>query len=135
MWIAGKLIQDEFVYKLTETTSASSGNFFVTNKAGTFYLSYTGYGEENAFASVKIHDWTNCTEVFIGLVGRSGNHVLSGAGAYFDNFKLTYDLDIVCKEDVHGDLNDDCKVDFTDFVLMANNWLVCNLDPPSACWE
>jgi len=48
-----------------------------------------------------------------------------------------------------GDLNQDCKVNFLDFVLLTNtwplnhnmddlvllasNWLQCNLDPPSAC--
>ncbi len=29
-----------------------------------------------------------------------------------------------------GDLNDDCKVDFSDFALLAANWLIdCNIDP------
>jgi len=34
-----------------------------------------------------------------------------------------------------SDLNDDCKVDFADFALMAENWLVdCRLDPTNpAC--
>lgn len=41
----------------------------------------------------------------------------------------------VCVAPVQGDINDDCKVDFTDFVLLTQNWLDCNLDPPSACWE
>ena len=41
----------------------------------------------------------------------------------------------VCIEEIEGDVNGDCKVDFTDFAKMANNWLECNLDPPEACWE
>ena len=41
----------------------------------------------------------------------------------------------VCLAPVQGDLNGDCKVDFADFALFAQNWLDCNLDPPSACWE
>jgi len=41
----------------------------------------------------------------------------------------------VCLAPVQGDLNNDCKVDFTDFVLLTQNWLECNLAPPSACWE
>jgi hypothetical protein len=40
-----------------------------------------------------------------------------------------------CTSPIKGDLNDDCKVDFVDFALMAGNWLKCNLDPPSACWQ
>ena len=41
----------------------------------------------------------------------------------------------VCLAAVQGDLNGDCKVDFSDFVLFTQNWLQCNFDPPSACWE
>lgn len=41
----------------------------------------------------------------------------------------------VCLAPVKGDLNGDCKVDFADFVLLTQNWLECNLDPPSAYWE
>jgi len=34
-----------------------------------------------------------------------------------------------CSEKIPGDVNNDCRVDFTDFNLMAANWLECNLDP------
>jgi beta propeller repeat protein len=40
-----------------------------------------------------------------------------------------------CLSPLQGDLNNDCKIDFTDFALLTANWLECNLDPPSACWE
>jgi len=40
-----------------------------------------------------------------------------------------------CTSPVQGDINGDCKVNFADFVLMLNNWLECNLDPPEACWQ
>jgi hypothetical protein len=33
------------------------------------------------------------------------------------------------------DFNKDCKVDFADFSIFIRNWLDCNLDPESACWE
>lgn len=33
-----------------------------------------------------------------------------------------------------GDLNGDCKVDFTDFAILSSHWMECNLNPPSACW-
>lgn len=36
---------------------------------------------------------------------------------------------------IPGDLNNDCKVDFADFAILASHWLECNLDPPEACWE
>jgi len=31
---------------------------------------------------------------------------------------------------LNGDLNDDCKVDFTDFAKMAMKWLIdCDIEP------
>ena len=40
-----------------------------------------------------------------------------------------------CEYKLAGDLNDDCKVDFSDFEIMAAQWLIdCNLDPSNpAC--
>jgi len=40
-----------------------------------------------------------------------------------------------CTEKLQGDLDNDCKVDYKDFATFAQNWLDCNLDPPSACWN
>lgn len=40
-----------------------------------------------------------------------------------------------CTSHVQGDINGDCKVNFVDFALMLDDWLECNLDPQSACWE
>jgi hypothetical protein len=40
-----------------------------------------------------------------------------------------------CEYELAGDLNDDCKVDFSDFEIMAAHWLIdCNLNPENpAC--
>jgi len=36
----------------------------------------------------------------------------------------------VCQYELFGDLNNDCKVDFYDFAMMAANWLIdCNINP------
>ncbi|OHB78100.1 MAG: hypothetical protein A2Z25_23385 [Planctomycetes bacterium RBG_16_55_9] len=40
----------------------------------------------------------------------------------------------VCVQKPAGDLNEDCRVDFQDFALLAESWLVCNLRPESECW-
>jgi len=40
-----------------------------------------------------------------------------------------------CTEDILGDINEDCKVDLKDLVVMASRWLECNLLPESGCWE
>jgi probable HAF family extracellular repeat protein len=44
-------------------------------------------------------------------------------------------LDTVCIQTIPGDINRDCKVDFTDLAILASNWLDCNLMSHSACWE
>jgi hypothetical protein len=56
----------------------------------------------------------------------------------------------ICTADIPGDVNRDCKTDFFDFALladnwidtdfldfapMADNWLDCALDPQEACWD
>lgn len=33
------------------------------------------------------------------------------------------------------DFNHDCKVDLIDLAEFASQWLTCNLEPQSACWE
>jgi uncharacterized repeat protein (TIGR03803 family) len=43
------------------------------------------------------------------------------------------DIPVTCVNPPTGDLNGDCKVDFQDFAVMANQWLDCGLEPPSAC--
>ncbi len=43
---------------------------------------------------------------------------------------IIYTPQQVCQYVLVGDLNDDCKVDFYDFAMMAENWLIdCCLDP------
>jgi len=38
-----------------------------------------------------------------------------------------------CPDAPPGDANGDCVVNMADFLLMAQGWLTCNLDPPGAC--
>jgi hypothetical protein len=55
------------------------------------------------------------------IVGAAGN---DDAG---DNSGSAYLFRMFCPV---GDINLDCRVDFTDFALMAGNWLIdCALDP------
>jgi hypothetical protein len=38
-------------------------------------------------------------------------------------------IEVLCPFDLAGDLNDDCRVDFADFALMVENWLIdCLVD-------
>jgi beta propeller repeat protein len=56
-----------------------------------------------------------------GYNGATGNYTLTVTGPK-------------CTQEILGDANNDCKIDFTDFAIMASNWLECNLDPPEICW-
>jgi beta propeller repeat protein len=38
-----------------------------------------------------------------------------------------------CTQKLAADLNNDCKVDFDDYLIMSSMWLECNLTPPEAC--
>jgi len=40
-----------------------------------------------------------------------------------------------CTATIMGDVNGDCKVDFVDIALMAQNWLKCNIVPQELCWK
>jgi len=61
-----------------------------------------------------------------------------------------------CTAELDSDLDSDCQVNFSDFVILANawtdieaettfdlydlaqlatDWLICNRDPPTACWQ
>jgi len=38
-----------------------------------------------------------------------------------------------CPKGLAGDVNGDCKVDFSDMAIMASNWLTCDLEPDTDC--
>jgi len=42
-------------------------------------------------------------------------------------------VDWSCSEAIAGDVNNDCKVDFKDFCVMAMSWLQCNRQPDIMC--
>ncbi|MHB9071408.1 MAG: hypothetical protein ACYC54_13705 [Sedimentisphaerales bacterium] len=63
-------------------------------------------------------------------------HLYAGYASelYYDNITMTGNYVAECGDMIHpipvGDLNDDCKVDFTDFAKLAANWMTCT---PVAC--
>jgi uncharacterized repeat protein (TIGR03803 family) len=63
--------------------------------------------------------------ILYGMTGEGGN---SGNGVIF-----AIDVPVTCVNPPAADLNGDCKVDFQDFAIMANQWLECGLEPLSAC--
>jgi len=87
-WVAAKSINDEFVEITTEPTATTSGTLYIEHMGDLFYVSFTGYGANNAFATFTTNGWTSCSEVFITLAGFTRNKALSGEGSYLDNFHL-----------------------------------------------
>ncbi|HSV27755.1 MAG TPA: hypothetical protein VLH60_07665 [Sedimentisphaerales bacterium] len=62
-----------------------------------------------------------------------GGSILTPSSAqpfvHFDNIVV-----IACNAWLAGDANQDCQVNFRDLGILANQWLLCNMDPASACW-
>ena len=87
-------------------------------------------------------------------VDNSGNVYVTGSntsGDTGDNYvTVKYSRHNYCTQALDGDLNNDCKVDFTDLALLAqqwlnpfdftdyatlaNDWLECNLAYGESCW-
>jgi len=40
-----------------------------------------------------------------------------------------------CTTAIPGDLDNDCQVSFSDFAVMAQNWMQCNRMPLDTCWN
>lgn len=55
------------------------------------------------------------------VVGITNAVPLPGSGPY-------------CFKAIPGDLNNDCRVDLSDFAIIISHWLECNLDPQEACF-
>jgi uncharacterized delta-60 repeat protein len=57
-----------------------------------------------------------------------------GSGTDSDYATIKY-AQAPCISKIESDLNNDCRVDFKDFTILASHWFECNLDPPSLCGE
>jgi hypothetical protein len=102
------------------------------------YLSDTGYWAANAWVTVPnlINGTWSGNAVFPSFGGWSDGIELDSGDAYLDNFVVDSGTIVpICMYAIAGDLNDDCKVDFSDFALMAENWLIdCQANPSNpAC--
>jgi len=75
--------------------------------------------------------WANSISDAGQIVGESYKSRGSWHATLFDPTGAGNNIDLNTLIDpASGDLNDDCKVDFADFALMATNWLVdCREDP------
>lgn len=56
-----------------------------------------------------------------------GNNFIAVTTGHYQSYAIRKEP---CLYQLVGDLNDDCRVDYLDFAMMAENWLIdCNLNP------
>jgi hypothetical protein len=79
----------------------------------------------------------NPHEVFAADLDGDGDLDLAIANARVDLVSVLFNRSDApaCTGPITTDLNGDCKVGLLDFAIFASEWLMCNLDPPEACWE
>jgi hypothetical protein len=98
------------------------------------YLSDAGYWAANAWVTIPgllKGEWGGAfVKPYLGG-GYVYNIALDSGDAYFDNFIVDSGTIVqICEYVLSGDLNNDCRVDFLDFAIMASNWLTdCTTDP------
>jgi hypothetical protein len=100
------------------TLKMASGTFDWTEETVTMP---TVPGTERLRISYETAWWVN------GLYDTSATGTL-----WIDDISVSV---IKCTAGIQGDVNNDCKVDLTDFALMAANWLNCTRDPQSTCTQ
>ena len=67
----------------------------------------------------------------IGIDSNDNIYVTGGSGGDYTTIRYTP----FCSAATAADINNDCKVDLTDFAILALDWLECDLDPPQDCWQ
>jgi hypothetical protein len=72
----------------------------------------------------------SCNQPPVLVVGGSTSDPATWWAEFLITTTLTTPAGVECQYDLVGDLNNDCRVDFVDFAMMANNWLVdCIINP------
>lgn len=70
---------------------------------------------------------------FVAVEGEEVNvRVIDTDDSIIDRFKIV--TSEYCHDKPRSDLDGDCKVTFTDFAIMASEWLDCGRYDQSACW-
>jgi subtilisin family serine protease len=138
----------------------ASGNVYVTGSSVRYgsnshynYLTVK-YNSNGAQLWVSRHDGSGYYSAAAIAVDSSENVYVTGSNTYCatgDNYvTIKYGRHNYCTQQLDGDLNYDCKVDFadlalfaqqwltplnfTDYVTLSNNWLECNLAYGESCW-
>lgn len=84
-------------------------------------------GQNNCIA------YGDTSATFDAMSGTQYYIVVDGYYGASGNFTLEVACTGICEEQLDGDVNKDCYVNFTDLALMANKWLECNNAMDPAC--
>jgi hypothetical protein len=121
---ASALAIDDFgnVYVTSVSFDDANGNDYATVKYGPagnqlWAARYNGTGNSDDYASSIFVDNN-------GYVYITGQSITSGMN--FDYATIKYTQRDYCISPVIGDLDNDCKVDITDFAILASHCLECN---------
>lgn len=114
---------DDMAYVVTEITAIEP----VTVPYGTFDKAYVyrkfQCEDPDDLSKGRTPYWYNWVVPGVGYV-KELDYWNDCAPAVMELVSITPDLEPRCPFDLLGDLNYDCRVDFSDFALMASNWLI-----------
>lgn len=98
------------------------------------YAYYDGASWHTEIVDGRGDDTGTSTSIALDFADRAHIAYLDSANVQLRYARLSYAPEPECLVPLKGDLNNNCKVDFTDFALFTADWLSCNLDPQEACW-
>ena len=116
----------------TELALDSSGNVYVTGSTSVLgvLIATIKYGPDGnelwvkEFNTYPIHPSANALAVDnFGNVYVAGGSYIYSENIFVDYFTIKYTQHDYCISPDIGDFNNDCKVDFADFAILAANWL------------
>jgi uncharacterized repeat protein (TIGR03803 family) len=125
----GSLIcSDSVFYGATFYGGGSNlGTIFRMNSDGSQFQLLHSFVSDASDGSLPLCSLLLCDSTLYGMTAEGGDY---NKGVIF-----AIDVPVTCDLPPAADLNSDCKVDFQDFALFADEWLDCGLEPPSACYQ
>jgi uncharacterized delta-60 repeat protein len=144
LWVARYNGPENMDDQALDLTIDNSGNIYITGWSsfnGQYNYDYTTIkyaSDGNQLWVARYNGSGNGADFARALtVDSSGNIYVTGAsysGTSDDYATIKYTQHGICLGAVANDLNNDCKVDFEDFAMMASSWLECNYALEEDCW-
>jgi len=137
LWLARPALADfglctHFVDKTGGVGKCTSIALDTSGKPHISYFNETN--DDLKYAAFDGASWNIATVDSTGDVGEWTSIALDANDyphiSYYDNSNDDLKCAFYCRYELPGDMNDDCKVDFRDFAMIAVNWLIdCDQSP------